>query len=101
MPKRALALFLTIVLGVVFYAHANESNIKLDLSGNVALEEGQYIEAYSISTNDKKMVPTWLNRSYAQIRLDAFLGEQLRIIIAPEVRLWSNTYDVSKVEQDI
>jgi hypothetical protein len=74
---------------------------KMFLSGKTELVEGQMLHSYMVGAfQSTEMHPVWVNNSYIQLRLDAYVSSRFHIIAAPEIRLWGNTYDISG-EQDV
>lgn len=74
-------------------AFADSGDVKIDISGLTAIEEGQFNKAHFVGAANKQMdYPIWNHRGYARLALTAYVGERLRITIAPEIKLWSNTY---------
>jgi hypothetical protein len=79
---------------------ADTNDVKIDLSGMTAIEEGQFRKAHFVGGAIKQMdYPIWNHRTYARLKMTAFIGGRLKISIAPEIKLWSNTY-AENLEQD-
>jgi hypothetical protein len=74
-------------------AAGKAGGVKLDISGMTAIEEGRFVAGHHMGPSPGPMsYSTWIHRSYVRLRFDATIGSRLRIVIAPEVKLWSNTY---------
>ena len=73
---------------------AQSDDIKLGISGMAGIEESQFVKGYFLGNQvgGKLPYPVWNHRSYVQLGIDAFIGDRLHIIVAPQVYLWSNTY---------
>ena len=72
---------------------ADSTETKLAISGSASIVEGQYVKGYLVGPLTGPMpYPIWLHRAYAKIQLDAYIGDRLHIIAAPEVKLWSGTH---------
>jgi hypothetical protein len=75
------------------FCEADSTSTKLDISGTASIVEGQYVKGYLVGPLSGPMpYPIWLHRAYAKIQLDAYIGDRLHIIVAPEVKLWSGTH---------
>jgi|WetSurMetagenome_2_1015567.scaffolds.fasta_scaffold24919_2 hypothetical protein len=62
----------------------------ISITGMGALENGQFIKSnYTQSTQQDR---PWINRVYGQIRLHSKINDHLSVTIAPEVKLWFDTY---------
>jgi len=72
---------------------ADSGDVQLDITGLTAIEEGQFVKAHFVGAANKQMdYPIWNHRGYARLKLTATIGERLKISIAPDIKLWSNTY---------
>ncbi len=76
---------------------AQEGNASVDrsiiLSGMTAFEMGQFVRGHH-RQKEFEYRP-WLNRFYGQLRVDAQIGERLKIIVTPEVKLWYDSYPIT------
>jgi hypothetical protein len=62
----------------------------ISVTGMGALENGQFVKSnYTQSTQQDR---PWINRVYGQIRLYSKINDHLSITVAPEVKLWFDTY---------
>lgn len=68
---------------------------KIKFSGMASITEGQFVAGHH--KQQKFEYRPWVHLAIAQIRLDAFIGERLQVIVAPEVKLWYNNYPYSDV----
>jgi hypothetical protein len=68
---------------------------KVDFSGSVSLTEGQFVGGHHKQKAFEYR--PWSHLSIAQIRMDAYVGERLHIIVAPEVKLWYNNYPITDI----
>jgi hypothetical protein len=69
---------------------SSEQLKQIEISGNVALEESEWVKS-----NYKQHLAQyrpWIHRAIGNLRLAANLGEHVRIIVAPEVKLWFDSY---------
>lgn len=72
----------------------HDENVKIGLSGKVEIQEGQFEKGFFLGPDNggELTAPIWNHRMFAQLGLEAFVGNNFHIIIAPQVYLWSNTY---------
>ncbi len=65
------------------------------ISGSASLTEGQFVAGHHKQKSFEYR--PWLQLCIGQIRVDAFVGKRLHIIVAPEVKLWYNTYPITDI----
>jgi hypothetical protein len=65
---------------------------QLEIGGNFAFENGQFIGSEFNQETDYKGNRVWLNKIYGEICLKAVMNDYLTITLNPEIRLWFDNY---------
>jgi hypothetical protein len=68
---------------------------KVEISGAVALEVGQFVAGHHKQKTFE--FRPWINREYAEVRFDADVGGRLHIVAHPKIKLWNNSYPITDV----
>ncbi len=86
----ALIAIMYITLAANILTDTSQHNKKIKFSGMTALEVGQFVRGH----HKQKEFPyrPWLVRLYGQLRFDAYIGNKLHIIFAPEIKIWNSSY---------
>lgn len=74
---------------------ANSFTKKIEVSGMVAIEEGQFV-AGKHKQKDFEFRP-WNHKAYGQLRIDAYVNDNLHIILNPQIKMWGNSYPITDI----
>jgi hypothetical protein len=69
---------------------AEENQRKIEVSGRAAIDDGQIVNGHYIGVQDPYRL--WVHRGYINVHIQSTLGEKLKVIAEPEVKIWFNTY---------